>query len=121
MIYLASPYSDLNEGVVAARAEATAATMGGLLWQGHHVFSPITMCHHVTAEYGLPTDFDFWREFNFDMIRHAVALWVLTLEGWQGSRGVTAETDFAQRIGVPVRYIEPATLKVTTEPSGAEA
>lgn len=110
MIYLASPYSDPDEQVIDARAEATALALGELLRRGLYIYSPITMCHH--AQIG-STAFEFWEGFDLHMIRRADALWVLMLDGWQQSRGVTAETDFARNIGVPVRHVDPSTLEVT--------
>ena len=50
-IYLAIPYSGIEEESFAVANKITAH----LMYQGHIVFSPISMNHMIAKEYGLPT------------------------------------------------------------------
>lgn len=57
----------------------------------------------------LPTDFEFWRQYDKAIISRCSELWVLTLPGWSESVGVAAEIEIANRLSIPVRYVEEST------------
>jgi len=101
MIYLASPYSASPQ----ANFELTEAFVAEALRSGHPIFSPVVHCHQIALDYNLPGDFEFWKNFNFNMLRAADELWVLTLPGWKESKGVDGEVDFARSLGIPIIYI----------------
>jgi hypothetical protein len=102
--YLASPYSGNEQENYEAAAKFTAERMA----QGHVIFSPIVHCHQIAIDYNLPGDFNFWQNYNFAMLDIADELMVLKLPGWERSKGVAGEIDFAANAGIPVTYIEPA-------------
>lgn len=109
MIYLASPYSDPDPLVREQRYLAACKATAALMRDGELVFSPIAHSHHV-ADY-LPSDvrmdFDFWQRQDREVLRHCDRLAVLLLEGWDKSKGVTAEIHLAQRLGLRVEYVAP--------------
>lgn len=72
---------------------------------GNFVFSPISHTRPI-AKYGLPSDFKFYETYDKMMISKCDELWVLTIEGWSESIGVTAEIAEAQRRKIPVRYVK---------------
>jgi len=73
-----------------------------LLKKGIWVFSPIVHCHPMD----LPRDYEFWQAYNKAMLSEADGLYVLIIEGWEKSRGVTDEISFA-RNRKPIHYVIP--------------
>ena len=107
MIYLASPYSSPDPAVREARFKAACQAAAGLLLYGKLVFSPIAHSHPLTA-YGLGGGFEDWCTWNTWFISRCEELWVLMLDGWKESTGVTAETAIARALGKPTYYVEPS-------------
>ena len=119
MIYLASPYSDPDPQVEETRFRHVCAVASKLMRAGHNVFAPIAHSHPIALAGGLPKDWDFWKAFDEHMIRTCRFFWVLTMPGWDASRGVRIETEIARRLGRTLWYIHPNTLRVTREPMGS--
>ncbi|NJL70371.1 MAG: DUF1937 family protein [Candidatus Competibacteraceae bacterium] len=107
MIYIASPYSSPDRGIQEARFEAAEYFTAYWLQRGRMVFSPIVYCHRMAAIHHLPTDFTFWRNFNEAMLDRALELWVLKLDGWQVSDGVSSEMKMALARHLPLSYHDP--------------
>lgn len=109
LVYLASPYSHPDATVRAARFSAACRVAGELMKAGQCVFSPIAHSHPIEQHFldAKPEGHDFWLRQDFAILRHASRLVVLMLEGWEASRGVAAEIDFAKTIGVPVEFKKP--------------
>jgi hypothetical protein len=101
-VYLASPYSHPDESIMEARFVAAEAATARLLRRSVWVYSPIVHCHELAKKFDLPKDFVFWQEYNFAMIRGAAKLYVLRIDGWEASKGVTAEIAYARELGIPV-------------------
>jgi hypothetical protein len=105
MIYLASPYSDPDLAVQKYRYDLVAKATGVLLSAGHHVYSPIVHCHQIAIDNSLPTDAQFWRAYNEDMIDRCDSMFVLCIFRWNTSKGVMMEIEYAREIRMPVRYV----------------
>lgn len=105
MIYLASPYSHPDPQVMHKRFKAVEAVTAELLRRGRFVYSPIVHCHALAQEYTLPTDFQFWKEYNLDFISRCRYFYVLTIDGWQESKGVTGELKAAEFWKIPRYFI----------------
>jgi hypothetical protein len=109
-IYLASPYSHADLKVMEERYTRVCKYAAELMAQGHRVFSPIAHSHPI-AEFmpdALRTDFEFWMKQDLPILRYANELAVLMLAGWQMSRGIRREIEYAAAVGVPIRYVEAA-------------
>lgn len=91
MIYLASPYSHPEPLVMKTRFLLAEQTTALYTKKGAHVYSPIVHYHEMAAKYKFPTDFEFWKKINMDMLRRAEEMWVLDIPGWMESVGVQAE------------------------------
>lgn len=113
-IYLATPYTDPDPAVRRARFEAVTLAAGELMKRRHIVFSPITMGHPICeACADIPGDFVYWETVCLSYLSDwATALVVLTLDGWQASRGVAAEIAAARERGLPVEYLSPDRIGV---------
>lgn len=109
LTYLASPYSHPDPAERQRRFEATCREAGRLMKRGMAVFSPIAHSHPIEQNFhdGKQEGHEFWLAQDFAVLRHCERLIVLRLEGWEASRGVAAEVEFAGRIGIPVLYIDP--------------
>ena len=108
-IYLASPYSHPEDHVRLERYNAACRKAASLMQAGHVVFSPIAHSHAVAAH--LPPDLlmshEFWMQQDIPLLRYADKLMVLLIDGWQDSRGVTAEIDYAVSIRKLIEYVMP--------------
>lgn len=98
--YLASPYHHEDAVVVLQRYEAVKAATVKFWARGITVFSPIVHCHEMKPE--LPKEFEFWIEHDYQMLEMAHSLYILTLDGWEISRGVRAETAFSVAAKKPI-------------------
>jgi hypothetical protein len=112
MIYLASPYSHPDPAVVEARFKAACKATAELMRRGKHVFSPIAHSHQVAVIGGLHLGWEFWQQIDFEWIRMCAAVYVLTLDGWEDSKGVTAEIVYAKSVQIPVWYLDPEEVGV---------
>ena len=78
-----------------------------LVKTGWNIFSPITHSHHI-PQY-IPDRLDthaFWLNLDFDWIEACDEVWVYMQPGWDTSYGVGRELKFAERRGIPIRYID---------------
>lgn len=106
LIYLASPYSHSDKLVIKARFKITEFMTYHYMRQRQAILSPIVHCHQVATDYGLPTDFDYWKGFNEATIARCQLFRVLKLPDWHASKGVLGETKTAEENNVAVEYIE---------------
>ena len=107
MKYLCSPYSHSQPQVMQVRYELALEAVASLTSAGLCIYSPIVHYHNVyLTDDRIQPDFEFFREINFDMLRHADELLVLKIQGWAESKGVTAERAHAATLGIPERFLE---------------
>lgn len=106
MIYLASPYSAETPELMQRRYEQVLDYTATKINHGVVVYSPIVHNHPIVVKWGLPTDWEFWKKFDAEMICGADELWVLKLPGWDQSKGVAAEVAIAIDLDIPVTYID---------------
>lgn len=107
--YLASPYSHPDPAVREERFRAACRAAAALIRRGHVVFSPIVHSHSI-AQHGWPVDWGAWERQDRRFLAACDEVWVLTLDGWQESRGVEAEIAIARALGKPVCFVSEAEL-----------
>lgn len=106
MIYLASPYSyKADAELMHLRYEQALAKTAELTLQGLAVFSPIVSSHQLSLAHEMPTTWDFWSGVDYKFLDASSELYVLMLDCWDKSAGVTAEIEYAKEIGLPITYI----------------
>jgi hypothetical protein len=115
--YLATPYSHPDPRIRVQRYDWAIRCTCWLTDKKIWVFSPIIHCHELASRCMLPTDWAFWHDYNMAMLRPASRLLILTLDGWQDSRGVQEETMFAHDNGIPIEFIAPHIHIITKEPT----
>lgn len=105
MIYVASPYSHEDYHVMEKRAKAVTYYCYTQIKEGKNVISPITYGHEVRQAGNLPNDWSFWMNFCLDLLKHCDEIYVLTIDGWNVSKGVREEIEFAKQNNIPITYI----------------
>lgn len=112
LVYIASPYTDENPGIMhlrAARITQITAKLQRRHGQTHTFISPIVHGHAlVTTEEGasIPKSFDYWEAHDFNLLRRCDELWIVMMHKWHESRGVDAELAYAKKLGKPVTWID---------------
>jgi hypothetical protein len=111
LIYLGSPYSHPDEKVREQRFRAVARAAGWIYTRGEvFVYTPISMTHQIGIELSaFPTLFEWnsWAGFDEFMIAKCDEFWILVINGWDTSVGLSAEIKIATRLGMPIRYVIP--------------
>lgn len=103
MIYLASPYSHPSPNVRELRFRKTAEFMLKQAAKGTFIFSPIVYLHSIS--WMIPETFDV-QAFDDRCLRACSSLWVLKLPGWEESVGIRHELALAQKLELPVTFLE---------------
>ena len=113
LIYLASPYSHSSTTVEKWRyGEITRVAAKLHKTHIHSFILPITQSHELKAwEPKLGGSFAKWRDRDLFFISKSDEVWVVMMEGWKESVGVTAEIDYAIKKDIPVKYLNPQTLR----------
>lgn len=106
LIYLACPYSDPDPAVRKRRFETVNRVAARLMSAGAFIFSPISHTHPIAEAGELPKGWEFWRDYDTEIIRCCAELFVLRLPGWENSVGVTAEMALAAQLGVPITFLD---------------
>lgn len=104
MIYVASPYSHPNAFVREKRFIDVVEFTGNLMKEGVIALSPIAHCHMIAKMCAMPVDFEFWQNYCIGLIDRCDAVVVLQLKGWEDSRGIKCELEYAQALGLPISY-----------------
>jgi hypothetical protein len=116
LIYLASPYTSPFQDIIERRVRQVRDATAKFIEQGHLIFSPIINSHPIVdlvsfsalnAE-GAMTP---WMEYDKAMIDRSDEVWVLCLQGWELSRGVSEEVLHALNQGKTVRYFDYPRLR----------
>ncbi len=107
MIYLAVPYTHHSPVVRHNRFEHVNRFAAWLMQQGYPIFSPISHSHPIEEHFTETKTWEFWQLQDLPILRQCDRLFVLCIDGWRESVGVTAEIAEASRLGIPVSYYEP--------------
>lgn len=106
IIYLATPYTHKDKDVVERRYNQTANKCAELISEGNVVISPIFYGHNLLKYREMPSDWEFWKNFCESFLYKSDELWVYMIDGWEQSTGIKGEIELAQKINIPIRYIE---------------
>lgn len=108
LVYLASPYSHADAAVMQRRFEIVKECTAALSRMGHVIFSPILHSHQMAVDHALPPDWEgFWKPIDTVFLHKADVLWVLTIDGWRVSRGVTEEIQIMQDAKKDIFFLHP--------------
>ena len=101
LVYLAVPYSHPDPAVREDRFHQVNQAASVLMRAGLHVFSPVSHTHPIALAGGLPLGWDYWQEYDREILSACGALVVFCLEGWQRSAGVAGEMKIAEEMRIP--------------------
>jgi len=68
------------------------------------VFSPLSHSIPIAKASQLPFDWNFWKDFNLEMLSKCTRLDVIDIDGIENSVGVAAEITYAEEKGIPIQY-----------------
>jgi hypothetical protein len=105
LIYLAVPYSHKDPKVKEQRFQMANRASAILMGRGDYVFSPISHTHPIALAGNLPGGFEFWEGYDRTMLKCCDVLYVLKIDGWETSVGVTAERRIARELGIPAIHV----------------
>lgn len=115
LIYIASPYSHKSSRIETKRFQEITKIASILQTRnpGMAMFLPITQSHmmRVHGDGKLGTSFDAWKDVDLNAINHCDEVWVIMMNGWLESKGVTAEIEHALLNNKMVRYFTANTLE----------
>ena len=111
MIYIANPYTPLDKSSADMRRrkyednyQAVQVFTAWRLSIGDYVLSPIVHGHPLAMKYELPTDWGFWWRLDQHYMEQCSGLYVICLDGWEKSVGVTAEIAHGRSLKLPITY-----------------
>jgi hypothetical protein len=105
LIYIASPYTHPDERVRHENYLIVTKIAGDLVSRGAVAISPITYGHVIAEHTKMPTDWNFWMDFCLVLLAKCDKLLVCnTIHGWENSKGVAAEIEFAKQNGIKIEY-----------------
>ena len=112
-IYLASPYWHEDSAIREQRFREVCRVAARLMDDGYIVFCPIAHSHPI-ATYGRAPNgcHEFWMKQDFPMIEWADELWIALLNGYETSKGIRMESDYANKLGKPIHLVDKNTQKV---------
>lgn len=106
VIYIASPYTHSDIDVVEENYKKVSKFSADLCSQGIVALSPIVYGHTLLSFKKMPSDWVFWTNFCLSLLNKSDELWVYKMEGWDKSRGVREEIEYAVENGIPVKYFD---------------
>ena len=105
-IFLAAPYSSVDPAQVEYRVHQINKAAAQLMREGHIVFSPISHSHYIAMQENLPKTFEWWVKQNHAFIDWADEMCVLALDGWETSRGIKDEIEYATSLNMRIEKME---------------
>jgi hypothetical protein len=106
LIYIGSPYSHQDPEVIEENYRRVSRLAAKLCSQGHVAFSPITYGHVLLTFEKMPGDWEFWKSFCISFLEKSDELLVYKMPGWENSRGLAAEIEFATEKNIKITWLE---------------
>ncbi len=102
--YLGSPYSHELKSVQNMRYWAVSDVAGKLMRDGMYIFSPIVHAHSF-AHYIENWTWEDFKPYDDAFLTACGELYVLMLDGWKESVGLTWEINRARELGKDITYL----------------
>ena len=106
IIYISGPYTDPDPVVRNQREYALTQAAATSAKYGHIVYSPITHSAPL-ARMGLDLTHEQWMEFDRPFMELCTRCVVVTLPGYDRSKGVVAEIEYFTSAHKPVYFLHP--------------
>lgn len=103
-IFVAGPFNG-TEDEKEFRVKTISQYCVALFNEGFSPISPLLMGLSF-AKYGdLPTDTETWKVFSETLLKGCDEVHVLCIDGWENSSGIKIETNKANELEIPIKYI----------------
>ncbi len=116
-IYVACPYTHHHRYVEIDRWSRVSGICAQIFaTKEFYPYSPITHSHSLVTEgakhfnIDLSGTFDLWEDYDHAFMSKCDELWVVTLDGWDISRGVCAEMKMAHTLEIPICFVPDQTF-----------
>ena len=106
-VYLMCPYSHKRYHVRQSRVLLASRTAAYLMRQGYCVYSPLSHSDQIAHHIENHLDHDFWLRQCRPFVEWADEVHLILADGWDKSRGIALELEWAKELGKPVHYINP--------------
>jgi len=116
LIYLGVPYTHPESNMREERFRKVSKYASHLMERGKYVYSPISHAHPIALAGKLPTNWDYWAEYDQFFLNLCHSFYILCLEGWEESKGVQAEYALALELGKPIFLVNEFTYKLSKAP-----
>lgn len=103
--YLACPYQHEDPNIKALRLDIVTEVAALFHCKGHFVYSPLTH-NYPLCQKGVTQTWDTWRQFDLGLLERCDKLLVLSLPGWEISKGVQAEIEHAKDLKIPIEFLQ---------------
>lgn|SRR5574343_574904 len=111
VIYLAGPYSSDDPKILTKRWKMYNKISSTLISNKDvYVFSPITYSHPIVHQKNFNKDFwtyEYWMPFDKHMLAVCDEMWIVDIEGWDKSKGVLDEIEFAKANNIKIKMVTP--------------
>lgn len=113
LAYLATPYTNYEDGIEMAFREASRLA-AELLSSGVLTYSPIAHCHPMAMHGNLDaTDRDFWLRYQENMMARCDTLVVAKMKGWGESLGIAHEIKFFIERRKSIWMLDPVSMTMS--------
>lgn len=106
IIFISSPYSHSDDNVRIQNYKKVCQFVAELTYQGNVVMSPIVYGHTLLHYKEMPSDWQFWKNFCLTFLDKCDEVIVYKMEGWDRSRGVAEEIEYAKSKNIPIKFVE---------------
>jgi hypothetical protein len=106
VIYIASPYSHFDEEMRENNYRKVSEIASKMIAMGNVAISPIAYGHPLLQFTEMPGDWEFWKNFCLSILAKCDEMIVCKMKGWEESRGIAEEIQFAKENNIPVEYLE---------------
>ena len=107
LIFISPPYNHSDPAIVELNYYKVGKFATKLVSEGNVAISPIVYGHNLLKfQPDMPGDWKFWQNFCFTLLEKADEMIVYKMEGWDKSRGVSEEIEFAKQHNIPIKYVE---------------
>jgi hypothetical protein len=106
LIYVASPYNHPQDEIRIKNYEIVSLYTAKLIAEGKVAISPIAYGHPLLSFVEIPYDWQFWSNFCLSFLDVCTEMHVLKMEGWDKSRGVAEEIEYAKQKNIEIKYVE---------------
>jgi hypothetical protein len=108
LIYIGSPYTHPEKEVRHRNYIEVTKIAAEIVSNGQVAISPITYGHVLLDYAKMPSDWEFWSDFCLTLLKKCDKILVCNnMEGWDRSRGLTQEIQYAKDNDIEIEYILP--------------